>query len=113
MKYITLICLLACTLLRADDDDYRGCIVTQQATILCTKIRVNFEGDYEALFTLSDGSTWMTQGDDDFQTIVEAPWALTDVLLLVNHLDHWTARNFTHESEVTLVPLCNKPAQKL
>src|SRR6185503_10945021 len=98
MKRLIFTCLLACTFLHADDDNYKGCIVTQQATISSTKIRLNFEGEYEALFTLSDGSTWMTQSDEDFQTIVQAPWALTDVLLLINHLDHWTARNFTHES---------------
>src|SRR5271170_7312362 len=109
MKRLFFLCLLACSLLRAEDDDLKGCILTQQATIISSKIRLNFEGEYEMLFTLSDGSTWMTQGEEDFQTVIKAPWALTDVLLLINRLDHWSVRNFSHESEVVLVPLCNKP----
>ena len=109
IKHLLLTCLLASSLLRADEDDLKGCILTQQMTIVASKIRLNFEEEYEMIFTLSDGSTWITQSAEDFQIVAKAPWALTDVLLLVNHLDHWSARNFSHESEVTLVPLCNKP----
>ena len=102
---------LATALLCADvvEDRYRGCVLSQEASIVAKKIQMNFDGEYEILFTLSDSSIWMTEGNETFREVREAGWTLSDELLLINELEHYRAYNITRASEVILVPLCRKP----
>jgi hypothetical protein len=109
LKGNLILCLSFAMLLYAEEDRYCGCILSQEASIVAKKIQMNFDGKYEMLFTLSDSSIWMTEEDETFLKIIDAGWALSDELLLINELEHYRVYNITRASEVILTPLCRKP----
>jgi hypothetical protein len=112
-RYIAFaLCLSLTVLLCAEDDRYRGCILSQEASIVAKKIQMNFDGNYEMLFILSDSSIWITEGDESFQKVLETGWALSDELLLINELEQYRVYNSTRASEVILTPLCRKPGHR-
>src|ERR1700680_2339753 len=91
-----------------ETDSLKGCTIQYNAAISSSKIWVNFDGEQEYVFTLSDTSRWMTTSQEAFRTVIADRWSVGDHLTIKLTDNFWIAANAERTSEVLLTPLCNK-----
>jgi hypothetical protein len=94
-------------------EDSSSCvgIIQYETTISASAIRINFEGEPEYIFTLSDTTRWMTNGNETFT--IATGWNIGDHLTIVYQENGWIAANVTQKTSVPLVPLCHKSVENL
>ncbi|HEY2809826.1 MAG TPA: hypothetical protein VGJ00_00315 [Rhabdochlamydiaceae bacterium] len=105
----SLISLVRCLTLEGAHSCPSGYAIEYQATISSAKIWKDFAGGEDYLFTLSDGTRWITNSADGFQTVIQKNWMVGDCITITLSDTGWIAKNAQHPSEITLSQICNKP----
>jgi hypothetical protein len=86
-----------------------GYIIQYDATITSSKVWISWDGDeHVCLFTLSDGTRWITTSEQAFHAVIKSRWSAGDHLSIKLEENCWKATNTNRDNAVPLQQLCNK-----
>jgi hypothetical protein len=88
-----------------------GYVIQYDAAIASSKVWISWDGkEHVRLFTLSDGTRWITTSEEAFHTVTKSRWRAGDHLTITLTQNAWEAENRERSSSVSLQQLCNKGA---
>lgn len=95
------------------DEPARGYCIQYEETITSSTLWWSADGkECEYVFTLSDGTRWMTGSTEHFQSVKKAGWGMGDHLMITLTEDCWLAQNQERHHEIPLLQICNKGADQ-
>jgi hypothetical protein len=105
----SLIASLLLSNLSAEENPIDGYIIQYDATITSSKAWVSWDGkEHVCLFTLSDGTRWITTSETAFNAVTNPQWRAGDHLTITLEEDFWKAINTDRHTATPLQQLCNK-----
>lgn len=83
--------------------------ISYEAVIVSSTIWRSFDSDEQQyVFTLSDGTRWMTDDADHFRSVIEMGWDTGHHLIIRLTDEGWLAQNIEQQHQIRLAQLCNK-----